>query len=350
MSPLKEVPAKGGKRAAKAKPLAGKGKTAESGVTAGVVAEAVKTRKPRKKVLVVPQVVEPAAKKAKQKTKTRAKAIAKPVDVFDPMAVAAAPKKPRKTAAAKAAPPAQEEPSAPREYEERLCGIVYLMARSGKDEDEIAAALGIDVETMALWRIEHWKFDNAFTQHGYGMGGGRPTAYKPEYAAKATLLASLGATDLEISQFFDVSLRTIHRWKVDQPEFREALTMGKEEADKKVEESLYRRAVGYTFDSEKVLVVDKEIQRIETVEHVPPDTKAAMFWLQNRRPGIWRDTKHLKHDVEEDSPLGKFLDEVSGHAFKPKDQEGPASSSADDEGSTAFAPREDEQGNPDATL
>lgn len=299
LSPLKDAPAKGGKAKAAAKPLAGKGKGA------------------------------------------------KPVDVFDPMAVAAAPKKPTRKKA-KAAPKQEPEKPAIREYEERLCGVVYLLARAGKTEEEIADALEIDLETMALWRLSHWKFDNAFTQNGHGMGG-RPTAYKPDYATKAKLLASLGATDLEVSQFFEVSLRTIHRWKVDHEEFREALQLGKDEADRKVEESLYRRAVGYTFDSEKVLVVDKEIQRIETVEHVPPDTKAAMFWLQNRRPGIWRDTKHLKHDVEEDSPLGKFLEEVSGHAFQPKDQDGPASSSAD-EGNTAFSPRDDEQGNPDATV
>lgn len=260
-----------------------------------------------------------------------------------------APKVMRKARAPKAAKEVAKNatsvaaPVEPVTFQERFCGLAHIMTRAGKTEEDVAVALGVDIETLVLWRIEHWKFDRAFDVSG---DGGRPTAYEEKFAEQAKLLAKLGATDLEISQFFGVALRTIHRWKVEHPEFREALEMGKEEADKKVEESLYRRAVGYTFDSEKIVVVDKELQRVETIEHVPPDTKAAMFWLQNRRPGIWRDTKHIKHDVEEDSALGSWLKDISGHAFTPKDQDGPASSDAPR--STAFAPRDDEQDTTDA--
>ena len=137
--------------------------------------------------------------------------------------------------------------------------------------------------------------------------GGRPTAYEDKYAAQANVLASLGATDMEQAQFFGVSIRTLHRWKVERPEFREALEMGKDEADAKVEKSLYQRATGYTFDSEKILVIDEEVVRVETLEHVPPDTKAAMFWLQNRRPGLWRSVNHIKHDVEPEGELAGWL-------------------------------------------
>jgi hypothetical protein len=31
------------------------------------------------------------------------------------------------------------------------------------------------------------------------------------------------------------------------------------------------------------------------VEHVPPDTTAAIFWLKNRRPQAWRDVKAVEH-------------------------------------------------------
>jgi hypothetical protein len=31
------------------------------------------------------------------------------------------------------------------------------------------------------------------------------------------------------------------------------------------------------------------------VEHVPPDTTAAIFWLKNRDPAHWRDTWQMEH-------------------------------------------------------
>jgi hypothetical protein len=31
------------------------------------------------------------------------------------------------------------------------------------------------------------------------------------------------------------------------------------------------------------------------VEHVPPDTTAAIFWLKNRDPANWRDAWQLEH-------------------------------------------------------
>jgi hypothetical protein len=314
LSPLKAKPAASQKAVKNAKSLKGKAKAGKTG-----------------KVPTLPV-----------KTPT-------PVDLLDPMAVAPAKKTVRKPAAkkaaAKAAVPPTDEPEAPK-FQERYCGLAYLLIRAGKGEDDVAAALDVDLETVALWRIEHWKFDRAFDADQRSGSGGRPSPYEEKFADQGKLLAKLGATDLEISQFFGVALRTIHRWKIEHPEFREALEMGKDEADKKVEDSLYRRAVGYTFDSEKIVVVDKELQRVETIEHVPPDTKAAMFWLQNRRPGIWRDTKHIKHDVEPESALGSWLKDISGNSFQPKDQDGPASSDAPR--GTAFAPSDDGQGSSDA--
>ncbi len=85
------------------------------------------------------------------------------------------------------------------------------------------------------------------------------------------------------------------------------MEIGKDAADRKVEDSLYKRATGYSFDSEKIVVVEGEPQRVEIIEHVPPDTKAAMWWLQNRRPGTWRDVRHIKHDIDEEGALGEWL-------------------------------------------
>jgi hypothetical protein len=37
------------------------------------------------------------------------------------------------------------------------------------------------------------------------------------------------------------------------------------------------------------------------IEHVPPDTTAAIFWLKNRDPQHWRDSQLLEH------VLGKYI-------------------------------------------
>ena len=127
---------------------------------------------------------------------------------------------------------------------------------------------------------------------------GRPTDYKPEYAEQASKLCALGATDFELADFFDVDTRTIYRWKNVHDDFCQAVTCGKENADARVERSLYNRAVGYTFESEKVFQHQGEIIRAPTTEHVPPDPGAAMNWLKNRKPDDWRDKQEVEHSGE----------------------------------------------------
>lgn len=120
-------------------------------------------------------------------------------------------------------------------------------------------------------------------------GGGRDTSYKPEYAAMAAKACEFGATNYELGQMFGVSSATIIDWSNRYIEFSDALTCGKEKADERVERSLYNRAVGYSYESEKVFNYQGEIVRTGTVEHVPPDPGAALNWLKNRQPEKWRD-------------------------------------------------------------
>ena len=69
-----------------------------------------------------------------------------------------------------------------------------------------------------------------------------------------------------------------------------------------VERSLYSRAVGYSFNSEKIFCnKDGEVTRVPIVEHVPPDVTAQIFWLKNRKPTEWRDVQQMEH------VLGKYI-------------------------------------------
>ncbi len=66
--------------------------------------------------------------------------------------------------------------------------------------------------------------------------------------------------------------------------------------DTKVENALLRRAVGYEYTETRVEESDKGSKVIEITKHLPPDTKAAIFWLKNRQPGRWSDRQILEHE------------------------------------------------------
>ena len=141
------------------------------------------------------------------------------------------------------------------------------------------------------------------------MPAGRPTAFKPEYVEQAKKLAELGATDRELAEFFYVSESTLYLWKHTQPEFSEALKLGKEASDARVVQSLYRRAIGYSHDAVKIMTVDGSVQEVPYVEHYPPDTTAGIFWLKNRDPERWRDKREL--EVSMDESLANRLNSAS---------------------------------------
>ena len=126
----------------------------------------------------------------------------------------------------------------------------------------------------------------------------RPTEYKEAYVEGAKKLARLGATDKEIADFFDVNVSTIHRWKITHQEFCDALKAGKDEADARVERSLYHRAIGYEQQEVKIFMPSGATEPVyaEFTAKIAPDTTAAIFWLKNRRPAEWRDKVEHTHE------------------------------------------------------
>jgi hypothetical protein len=139
---------------------------------------------------------------------------------------------------------------------------------------------------------------------------GRPTSFRPEFVEQARKLAELGATDREAAEFFEVAESTLYLWKHTRPEFSEALKVGKATADARVEQSLYRRALGYSHDAVKMHVAEGVVVSTPFVEHYPPDTTAAIFWLKNRKPADWRDKQDVEHGVTND--LAAVLARIDG--------------------------------------
>lgn len=130
---------------------------------------------------------------------------------------------------------------------------------------------------------------------------GRPTDYRPEYGEQARKLCLLGATDVELADFFGVVEATINNWKIAFPEFLVSINKGKQIADAEVASRLYHRALGYEHDDMDIRAVDGAIVQTPIRKYYPPDTRAGEFWLKNRRPADWREK--IVHAGDAEAPL-----------------------------------------------
>jgi len=113
-----------------------------------------------------------------------------------------------------------------------------------------------------------------------------------------------GLIDEQIAHNIGISRSTLSEWKNKYPSIADALKKSKEIVDVEVENSLFKKALGYnakikkTFKLRRVVYSKKTGKRISEYEelaeaydevHVPADTTAQIFWLKNRKPGEWRD-------------------------------------------------------------
>jgi len=129
---------------------------------------------------------------------------------------------------------------------------------------------------------------------------GRPTSFKQEYIDLAYKCCLLGATDKQLSDFFNVAESTINLWKLKQPKFSDALKRGKTLADANVASSLYRRALGYSCAETHVSNYQGEVTLTELTKNYPPDTTACIYWLNNRQPDKWRDKIKIDSNLKID--------------------------------------------------
>jgi len=129
------------------------------------------------------------------------------------------------------------------------------------------------------------------------MPAGRPTKYKEEYAEQAFKLCLLGATDKSLADFFQVEESTVNLWKLEHQEFSESIRAGKDEADAKVAQKLYHRALGYDHPEDKIFVHEGKPVIVPTTKYYPPDATSAIFWLKNRKSEVWRDRREVDANV-----------------------------------------------------
>nr|DAW12253.1 MAG TPA: terminase small subunit [Caudoviricetes sp.] len=119
-----------------------------------------------------------------------------------------------------------------------------------------------------------------------------------------------GLTDEMIAHNIGITTTTLYDWKKKYPQFAEAIKRGKEVVDIMVENALLKSAMGYSYDEvtqigiedgetgEKILVPVKVVTK-----HVQPNSTSLIFWLKNRKPEAWRDTKNIDAAVEFRNPF-----------------------------------------------
>jgi hypothetical protein len=124
---------------------------------------------------------------------------------------------------------------------------------------------------------------------------GRPSKYREEFADQARKLCLLGATDVELADFFDVHPDTISEWKNVHEQFSVSIKKGKQQADADVADRLYQRAMGFEHDDVHVSNYQGDVTLTPIRKIHAPDTTAAIFWLKNRQSKKWRDKQEVEH-------------------------------------------------------
>lgn len=80
--------------------------------------------------------------------------------------------------------------------------------------------------------------------------------------------------------------------------------------DRKVEESLYMRAIGYEIEEERVVIIQGEATTVTIKRNVLPDPKAAELWLRCRQPQTWNPNVVVEHQHSGDVGMNHKVEVV----------------------------------------
>lgn len=141
-----------------------------------------------------------------------------------------------------------------------------------------------------------------------------------------------GLTQKDIAKNCRISEYTLRQWRDKFPEIAEALRVGKDAADRVVENALYKSACGYTETIRKPMRIKtieydpetgkkvREVEKVVAVEeqiHFPAQVTAQIFWLKNRKLKEWRNL-----DTREQEARIKVLESKVGPSAEEKEDDG----------------------------
>lgn len=111
----------------------------------------------------------------------------------------------------------------------------------------------------------------------------------------------------EIAKKMGIQRYTLSKWRKRYPEIQQALSVGKELIDYKVENALLKAALGYTTKEIKVTLGKKmvngevfQVLKETTTREVAPNVTACMAWLNNRKHDQWKRNRDKVVEVNEE--------------------------------------------------
>jgi hypothetical protein len=140
---------------------------------------------------------------------------------------------------------------------------------------------------------------------------GQPTKYDPELIPIVQALVARGLTNYEIADVLGITEKTMCNWRIRHEEFAVALKRSKELFDAQIEATLIMKANGFTRRVQKATASGKVVT---VEEYFPPSDTAIKFWLERRKPELYRDQKDVNVKVGVEEGFLRFLERMDAKA------------------------------------
>lgn len=119
-------------------------------------------------------------------------------------------------------------------------------------------------------------------------------------------------TEAEIAKRLGISVATLENYKNQHLEFLGAIKETPDVAIAEVENALLKRAKGFEYEEEEIIVDNSGKKRIKkTTKQVVPDPASIFFYLSNRKPSHWRQPSRYDTGDASDGTLGELLDKLA---------------------------------------
>jgi transcriptional regulator with XRE-family HTH domain len=107
--------------------------------------------------------------------------------------------------------------------------------------------------------------------------------------------ARSGLTFEQIASNMGISRNTLQNWRKKSTSIAEAIHVNKEIADYHVENTMYKSALGFSYQEQ---VVTNKGEVVWVTKYERPNVTAQIFWLKNRKPEVWTDRREIKHEAK----------------------------------------------------
>lgn len=99
--------------------------------------------------------------------------------------------------------------------------------------------------------------------------------------------AKEGFSLIEIANILNITQRDLHEARNSHPEIYDAIDWGYTNRDLEVVNALHKLATGYEYDEKTLHTTSRGSRKMQkeivTTKHVPPNARAAQYWLNNKK-------------------------------------------------------------------